>query len=135
MNHFYCFYQKNTCCSLFDTIRGETNKAFDLVFACISVTITYTLAFFSFFLMWHSSEKLLITAILLCFHLHLTVCKQYARLCEQLGDQTAPESENNETDMKLQRLRALCNDLQPNNNNMDSLPDFDLTRINSGIFI
>ena len=48
---------------------------------------------------------------------------------------TVRKSKNME--LKLGRLRALCNAIQwspskLNNENLDSLPDFDLTRINTG---
>ena len=74
------------------------------------------------------------------FYFHSMVCEQYAHMCELLEDEIYNGDEGSETDLELQQLRALCDTLQSNqsdsnNKDIDSLPDFDLTRIDSGNII
>ena len=90
--------------------------------------------------MWFSCGNPLIIMILLSFYLCEILCAKYMGKCGILGDQNGNGNKSKNMELKLERLRALCNAIQwaqskLNNEKLDSLPDFDLTRINTGKLI
>lgn len=89
--------------------------------------------------MWHLRKNSLFTLVVLYLYFHSMACEQYANLCEDLDAQIYNEDDNSEADLELQQLRVLCDALHSNQSDasdkdIDSLPDFDLTRIDSGNF-
>ncbi len=81
--------------------------------------------------------KSLVIVMLFSFHFYSRVYAQYVGMCGILNELKDHQDKNSDIELKIQRLRALCDAIrssqaQSNNENFDSLPDFDLTRIDSG---
>ena len=90
--------------------------------------------------MWFPFGNPVIIVILLSFYFCEILCTKYMGRCGILSDQNDEGNKSKNMGLKLERLRALCNAIQwsqakSNNENLDSLPDFDLTRINTGKLI
>ena len=90
--------------------------------------------------MWFFCGNLLVIVILLSFYFCEIICAKYMGKCGILSEQNNNGNKSKSVELKLERLRALCNAIQwsqsnLNNENLDSLPDFDMTRINTGKLI
>jgi hypothetical protein len=76
-----------------------------------------------------------ITLIVIVWNFFLIINSQHLPLCESLND--IQGNEKNSSEVKSRRIRALCDAIYSSrtvadHNELDSIPDFDLTQINSG---
>ena len=83
----------------------------------------------------HATNPLIIILVILNFCWIINA--QHLPLCESLNDLQGNETEKNNSEGKSRRIRALCEAIYSSRavsdrDELDSIPDFDLTQIDSG---
>ena len=79
----------------------------------------------------------IILIIIIILNLFLIINTQNLSLCESLNEIKGNENETNNTEVKTRHVRALCDaisssQVKSGNDELDLIPDFDLTQIASG---
>jgi hypothetical protein len=78
-----------------------------------------------------------ISTVLISLNFTFKINGQYLPLCDSLNELEGNDHDASNSEVKIRRVRALCDAIyasrdEPEKNELDAIPDFDLTQLHSG---